>query len=355
MIREALDDAGLTLADVDGVCCSGIATGIAEYLDLHPTYVDGTFVGGSSFEVHVEHAAAAIASRALRRRGRRLRVHAPARPSPRRVAGVVRPDGPGRRRRVGGAVRADDADDVVRARRRPAHGAVRHHVGAAGADRGRHPPVGGDEPARAVPRPDHRRRRARLARAWRHRCTSSTAACAPTVPARTCSPRPNARAISRQPPVYVLGAATATDHWVISQMPDLTVTPGAVSGPAAFAHAGVGPGDVDVLAGLRLVHHHRAAAPRGPRLLRQGRGRRVRGGRHARARRRRCRRTPTAAGSRTRTRGSTGSSCSSRRCGSCGGSAGERQVADAEIAVAHGCGGVLSATGTVVLGTEATL
>ena len=62
MIREALDDAGLTLADVDGVCCSGIATGIAEYLGLHPRFVDGTFVGGSSFEVHVEHAAAAIAA-----------------------------------------------------------------------------------------------------------------------------------------------------------------------------------------------------------------------------------------------------------------------------------------------------
>jgi hypothetical protein len=36
------------------------------------------------------------------------------------------------------------------------------------------------------------------------------------------------------------------------------------------------------------------------------------------------------------------------------GAAGERQVAGAEIAVAHGCGGVLSSTGTVVLGTEAT-
>ena len=37
------------------------------------------------------------------------------------------------------------------------------------------------------------------------------------------------------------------------------------------------------------------------------------------------------------------------------GEAGERQVDGAEVAVAHGCGGVLSATGTVVLGTEATL
>ena len=62
MIREALDDAGLTLDDVDGVAYSGIATGIAEYLGLHPRYVDGTFVGGSSFEVHVEHAAATIAT-----------------------------------------------------------------------------------------------------------------------------------------------------------------------------------------------------------------------------------------------------------------------------------------------------
>ncbi len=97
-----------------------------------------------------------------------------------------------------------------------------------------------------------------------------------------------ARDLAR-PPVYVLGAATGLDHWVISQMPDLTVTPGAISGPAAFAHAGIGPDDVDVLEALRLVHHHRAAAPRGPRLLRQGRRRRVRRGRQARARAARCR------------------------------------------------------------------
>ena len=62
MIREALADADLTLDDVDGICCSGIATGIAEYLGVHPRFVDGTFVGGSSFELHVEHAAAAIAA-----------------------------------------------------------------------------------------------------------------------------------------------------------------------------------------------------------------------------------------------------------------------------------------------------
>jgi acetyl-CoA acetyltransferase len=57
-----------------------------------------------------------------------------------------------------------------------------------------------------------------------------------------------ARSLAK-PPVYVLGAATATDHMVISQMPDLTTTPGVVSGARAFAMAGLGPGDVDVLMG----------------------------------------------------------------------------------------------------------
>jgi acetyl-CoA acetyltransferase len=36
------------------------------------------------------------------------------------------------------------------------------------------------------------------------------------------------------------------------------------------------------------------------------------------------------------------------------GECGARQVTGAEVAVAHGCGGVLSAMSTVVLGTEAT-
>jgi acetyl-CoA acetyltransferase len=37
------------------------------------------------------------------------------------------------------------------------------------------------------------------------------------------------------------------------------------------------------------------------------------------------------------------------------GGGGERQVPGAEVAVAHGCGGAMSSTGTIVLGTEATL
>jgi acetyl-CoA C-acetyltransferase len=62
----ALDDAGLDLSDVDGYFCDSSAgfgpVSMSEYLDLHPRVVDSTETGGSSYLVHVGHAAAAIAA-----------------------------------------------------------------------------------------------------------------------------------------------------------------------------------------------------------------------------------------------------------------------------------------------------
>jgi acetyl-CoA C-acetyltransferase len=63
----ALADAGLTLSDVDGYFCAGDAPGMgplsmADYLGLRPTHVDSTDTGGSSYVVHVGHAAEAIAA-----------------------------------------------------------------------------------------------------------------------------------------------------------------------------------------------------------------------------------------------------------------------------------------------------
>lgn len=61
--RRALDDAGMTPADVDGVAAAGISPiAVAQYLGIAPTYVDATAVGGCSFLVHVRHAAAAISA-----------------------------------------------------------------------------------------------------------------------------------------------------------------------------------------------------------------------------------------------------------------------------------------------------
>ena len=60
MIREALDDAGLAITDVDAIFSAGDSMGLAEFLGIQPRWVDSTATGGSSYEIHVEHAAAAI-------------------------------------------------------------------------------------------------------------------------------------------------------------------------------------------------------------------------------------------------------------------------------------------------------
>jgi len=59
---NAMEDAGLKPADIDGVACVGpmMPQQIAHYLGITPKWVDGTGVGGCSFMLHVRHAAAAI-------------------------------------------------------------------------------------------------------------------------------------------------------------------------------------------------------------------------------------------------------------------------------------------------------
>ncbi len=61
--RNALADCGLTVADVDGVATAGESpVAVAQYLGITPSWLDGTQVGGCSFMLHVRHAAAAIAA-----------------------------------------------------------------------------------------------------------------------------------------------------------------------------------------------------------------------------------------------------------------------------------------------------
>ncbi|MGY6499291.1 MAG: thiolase C-terminal domain-containing protein [Acidimicrobiales bacterium] len=58
---NAMADAGLTAADIDGIATAGESpANLANYLGITPTWVDGTSVGGCSFMLHVRHAAAAI-------------------------------------------------------------------------------------------------------------------------------------------------------------------------------------------------------------------------------------------------------------------------------------------------------
>ena len=65
--KGALEDAGLTKDDVDGYFCAGDAPGLGpmsmvEYMGLKVRHVDSTDTGGSSYVLHVGHAAEAIAS-----------------------------------------------------------------------------------------------------------------------------------------------------------------------------------------------------------------------------------------------------------------------------------------------------
>ena len=65
--KGALEDAGLTKDDVDAYYCAGDAPGLGglsmvEYMGLQVQHIDTTETGGSSYVVHIGHAAAAIAA-----------------------------------------------------------------------------------------------------------------------------------------------------------------------------------------------------------------------------------------------------------------------------------------------------
>jgi acetyl-CoA acetyltransferase len=155
-------------------------------------------------------------------------------------------------------------------------------------------------------------------------------------------------------PVYLLGAAAATRHWGIAQLEDATVTAAAESGQRAFALAGVKPSDIDVVElydaftiNTILFLEDLGFCPKG-----EG-GRFVSDGRIA----------PGGALP-VNTNGGGLSCCHPgmygmftivESCVQLRGQGGERQVKDAELAVAHANGGTLSSQATLVLGTEATL
>ena len=62
--RGALEDAGISIREVDGLLTAGVGPigviSFANHLNLRPSYLDGTNIGGSSFVSHVAHASAAI-------------------------------------------------------------------------------------------------------------------------------------------------------------------------------------------------------------------------------------------------------------------------------------------------------
>jgi acetyl-CoA acetyltransferase len=154
-------------------------------------------------------------------------------------------------------------------------------------------------------------------------------------------------------PVYVRGAAGASTHHSINSMPDMTRTAAAISGPRAFAGAGITPADVDVFTmydsftyTVLVVLEDLGFAPKGEggAFVTDNGGNLRLGGALP---------TNTDGGGLSCTHpGMRGLFLLCEATRQLRGEAGDSQVAGAEIAVAHGSGGWLSTHGTVVLGTE---
>jgi acetyl-CoA acetyltransferase len=155
-------------------------------------------------------------------------------------------------------------------------------------------------------------------------------------------------------PVYLLAAASAITHAEIAAMPDLTVTGAAISGPRAYAQAGVKPADIDVLQLYDAFTINPILFLEDLGFCAKGEGGAfVEGGRIA----------PGGALP-VNTSGGGLSFCHPGMFGlftvvesvrQLRGEAGARQVAGAQLALAHGNGGVLSSQATAIFGTADTL
>ncbi|MBN9602469.1 MAG: thiolase [Afipia felis] len=158
----------------------------------------------------------------------------------------------------------------------------------------------------------------------------------------------------KQKPIYFLGGASAQWHRQISAMPDFTVTAAAESGVRAFEMAGLKPSDVDVVQlydaftiNVLLFLEDLGFCPKG-----EG-GRFVADG-------------AIAPGGKLPVN-TNGGGLSCVHPGMYGiftmieaaeqlrGTAGDRQIKNAEIALCHGNGGTLSSQVTALFGTEAAL
>ncbi|MFJ4322145.1 thiolase C-terminal domain-containing protein [Streptomyces tricolor] len=244
--RRALADAGLDRAVVDGFASAGLGTlapvEVAAYLGLRPTWVDSTSVGGSTWEVMAAHAADAIAAG-----------HADA------VLLVY-----------GSTARAD-----VRAGRRTgtlsfgARGplqfeapyghtliakyamAARRHMTEYGTTVEQLAQVAVQARANAALNPEAM---------FRDPVTVDDVLSGPLVAdpftkLHCCLRSDGGAAVllageeyvrdCRTAPVWILGTGEHVSHAAMSEWPDFTVTPAAVSGRLAFERAGVTPADID--------------------------------------------------------------------------------------------------------------
>ena len=347
---QALAAAGLKPGDVDGLfvvtmddSLSGLT--FAETLGIQPRFVDNNRTGGSSFQVHVALAAmaldaglcdVALIAYGSNQRSSTGKLVSSSRPSP--WESPYRP------------LRPISSYAMAAARHMHQYGTTKAQLGAvAVAARQwaqRNPEAFVREPltlddylkARLVADPFSARD-----------CCLVTDGAAAVVMTRA----ERAKDLCTRP-AYVLGGAQATTHREIASMPDLTVTGLADAGRRAYAQAGVSARDIDVVElydaftiNVILFLEDLGFCAKG-----EG-GAFVEGGRIA------------PGGALAVNTNGGGLSCvhpgmyglftiveAARQLG---GQAGDRQIANAKLAIAQGNGGELSHEALVILGTEETL
>ena len=352
-VTRALADAGLTLADVDGLATTGVArfstTQLADYLGITPSWADSTFAGGSAFEMFVARAAQAIEA------GQCSTV----------VISFASNQRSARSRSLGGVFEAHTPEAQFEAPYGPLYPASYYAMAAGqylhryGATREQLAEVAVAARAWALLNPA----------AYRHDAGPLTVAdvlgaprvSTPLTTADCCLVTDGGGAVVltslerardlRRPAVRVLGYGESTTHVSMTRADDLTVTGAAASGAAAFASAGLRPADVDVaqvydsftitvlltLEALGFCGPGEAASFVGDGRIRPG------------------------GGFPLDTSGGGLSYCHPGQFGvlllveavrQLRGECGARQVAGAEVALAHGTGGILSTHATVLLGVD---
>lgn len=347
---RALADAGLRPGDVDALfaCLADdvFATiACAEHLGIRPRLTDNNRTGGSAFMTHVIHAAAALESGAcdvaLIMYGSNQRSSSGKLMTPRRPSAFEAPYRP---------MMPVSSYALVAARHMYQYGTTREQLAAVAVAARQWANLNPEAFARGELTIDDCLGARMVSDPLSTRdCCLVTDGAAAIVMTRA----DRARHLPR-PPVFILGGAAATWHDGIAQMSDLTVTAASESGARAFAQAGVRPGDVDVVqlydaftvnTILFLEDLGFCAKGEGGAFVQSG--------------------AIAPGGSLAVNTNGGGLSCvhpgmyglfalvEARQ--QLAGLAGDRQVREAQIAVAHGNGLVLSSQATIVLGTGATL
>ncbi|HWH83056.1 MAG TPA: acetyl-CoA acetyltransferase [Burkholderiaceae bacterium] len=353
---QALAEAGLRPADVDGLFTASVASamwslGVSEALGIRPAFVDATTVGGSSFVGHLQTAALAIDAGLCK------------------VALVCY----GSTQRTGGTGRAELArmrsmlDPLpYEAPYQPLNPPTSYAFAAA-----RHMHEFGTTREQLAEVAVAARGWARLnPEAFMREpltiadCLGARMVCDPLTVRDCCLVTDGAGAVvlvaadhAKQlavNPIYLLGVGTALSHRQIASMPSLTTTAALESGRRAFAMAGLAPADVDVLQLYDAFTINPILFLEDLGFCAKGEGGAfVEGGRIA------------PGGSLAVNTNGGGLSCVHpgmyglftivEAVRQLGGTAGERQVADARLAIAQGNGGELSHEALLILGTGETL